>query len=153
MPAEWEPHEVTWIAWPHKEESWPGNFAPIPAIWAQMAKHLSKGEKVHILVRDAAMEADARRVLRAHGAASPNIQFHHVPTNDSWMRDAGPIFLKNRDARKPHLILDWGYNAWGGKYPPFDLDDVIPQRIAKILGLSFLQPGIVLEGGSIDVNG
>jgi len=153
MPAEWEPHEATWLAWPHKEASWPGNFAPIPAIWAQMAKQLSKGERVHILVRDAAMEAEARRVLRANDATSPDIHLHHVPTNDSWIRDAGPIFLKNRDAKKPPLILDWIYNSWGNKYPPYDLDDAIPQRIAETLGLEFVQPGIVIEGGSIDVNG
>ena len=153
MPAEWEPHEATWLAWPHKEASWPGNFAPIPAIWAQMAKHLSKGEKIHILVRDAAMEAETRRVLRASDATNPNIYLHQVPTNDSWMRDAGPIFLKNRDPRKPLLILDWIYNSWGGKYPPYDDDDAIPQRVAEILDLNFVQPGIVLEGGSIDVNG
>lgn len=154
MPAEWEPHRGTWLSWPHKEASWPGKFEPVPAIFGRLARHLAEHEEVHINVAGPAMETEARRVLDAAGAERTRIFFHHNPTNDAWCRDHGPIFVQ-RDAggRREQLILDWGYNAWGGKYPPFDLDDVVPTRIGAELGIPVENPGIVLEGGSIDVNG
>jgi agmatine deiminase len=154
MPAEWEPHRGTWLSWPHKMESWPGKFERVPAVFATLARHLAKHEEVHINVAGPAMEAEAARVLRAAGAEPTRIFFHHNPTNDAWCRDHGPIFVQREaGGRLEQAILDWGYNAWGGKYPPYDLDDVVPRRIAKELGLPVIEPGIILEGGSIDVNG
>ncbi len=154
MPAEWAPHRGTWLSWPHKEASWPGKFDGIPDIFAEMVRHLAPGEEVHINVADAAMEASARDFLRRNGVPAANVFFHHHPTNDAWCRDHGPVFVQRRvDGIVDELILDWGYNAWGGKYPPYDLDDVIPSRIGAELGIPVVSPGIVLEGGSIDVNG
>jgi agmatine deiminase len=153
MPAEWSPHRGTWFSWPHKEASWPGKFERIPAIFAQMIGLLSADEEVHLNVGDEALESSAREALVAHGARA-NIHFHRNPTNDAWCRDHGPIFVQRTvDHRVEEMILDWGYNAWGDKYPPYDLDDVIPSRIGADLGIPVLSPGIVLEGGSIDVNG
>jgi agmatine deiminase len=124
------------------------------ALWAQMTRELLTGEKVHINVRDAAMEAEARASIRPSREQSEQIVFHHFPTNDAWVRDHGPIFVfkEERGGKRP-VILDWDYNAWGGKYPPFDLDDAIPSRVAEALGREHLAPGMVLEGGSIEVNG
>jgi agmatine deiminase len=154
MPAEWEPHRGTWLSWPHKEASWPGKFEPVPRIFAEMVRHLAPREEVHINVADAAMEAEVRMVLRSAGVSAANVCFHHIPTNDAWCRDHGPIFLQRTvDGRREQAIVDWGYNAWGDKYPPYDLDDVVPQRIAAELGLPLFSPGIVMEGGSLDVNG
>jgi agmatine deiminase len=151
MPAEWEPHRGTWLSWPHKEASWPGNFGPIPGIFAQMVGEIARGEEVHINVAGEAMEQQARFVLDDAHVDTHHIFFHHHPTNDAWCRDHGPIFVQ-RDGGE-QLILDWGYNAWGNKYPPFDQDDVIPSRIGSELGLPVEHPGMILEGGSIDVNG
>ncbi len=154
MPAEWEPHRGTWLSWPHKEASWPGKFGPVPRIFARMVRLLADREEVHINVAGPAMEAESaacsptRARTRATSSSTTN------PTNDAWCRDHGPIFVQRAsDGGAEEAILDWGYNAWGGKYPPFDLDDVIPTRIGRELGMPVLHPGIVLEGGSIDVNG
>ncbi len=155
MPAEWEPHRGTWLSWPHRESSWPGNFAPVPRVVAEMVRHLAPGEEVHINVTDAAMEAGARSVLAERDVPTGNVFFHHFPTNDAWCRDHGPIFVQRdgADGTREQRITDWGYNAWGGKYPPFDLDDQIPRRVAEHFGIARVEGGMVLEGGSIDVNG
>ncbi len=154
MPAEWEPHRGTWLSWPHKEASWPGNFAPIPRIIAEAIRHLATGEEVHINVNGDAMEQGARFVLTDAHVPTDNVFFHHNPTDDAWCRDHGPIFLqRNHAGAREQLILDWGYNAWGNKYPPYDHDDVIPSRIGAELGIPVELPGMILEGGSIDVNG
>jgi agmatine deiminase len=154
MPAEWEPHRGTWLSWPHKQASWPGKFDPIPAIFAHMVRHLAEHEEVHINVSGEAMEKDVRRILSETGAPGQNVFFHHNPTNDAWCRDHGPIFIqRDGSGRREEAIVDWDYNAWGGKYPPFDLDDVIPGRIGQEYGIPVFSPGMVLEGGSIDVNG
>jgi agmatine deiminase len=153
MPAEWEPHRGTWLSWPHKEASWPGKFGPVPSVFARMVAHLGDHEQVHINVAGPAMEEEVRRLLADSGADTGNVFFHYHPTNDAWCRDHGPIFVRSADQRCPQAILDWDFNAWGGKYPPYDLDDVIPTRIAEELALPVYHPGIVLEGGSIDVNG
>ena len=150
MPAEWAPHRGTWLSWPHRESSWPGRFEPVPDVFAEIVRHLAPREEVHINVADDALEASARGTLARAGVPPNNVFFHRNPTNDAWCRDHGPIFVTRGS---DHLILDWGYNAWGGKYPPFDLDDVVPTRVATELGLPVIDPGIVLEGGSIDVNG
>jgi len=154
MPAEWSPHRGTWLSWPHKEASWPGKFEPVPLVFAEIVRHLVPHEAVHINVTDADREAGAREVLRRAEVPAGRIVFHQHATDDAWCRDHGPIFLtRERDGQREQLILDWGYNAWGGKYPPFEQDDVVPTRIAKELGLPVVSPGIILEGGSIDVNG
>jgi agmatine deiminase len=152
MPAEWEPHRGTWLSWPHKQASWPGNFAPIPPIVARMVGHLAVGEEVHINVAGEAMEHEARFVLSDAHVDTRNVFFHHHPTDDAWCRDHGPIFVQN-DTTEAQLVLDWGFNAWGGKYPPFDQDDIIPTRVASAFDLPVEYPGMILEGGSIDVNG
>ena len=154
MPPEWAPHRGTWLSWPHKEASWPGRFAPIPLIFAEIVRHLVPHEEVHVLVGDQDQETAAREVLHAAMVPNERIFFHRHLTNDAWCRDYGPNFLQRvHDGRREELVLDWGFNAWGGKYPPFDLDDVVPTRIAGELGLPVVAPGIVLEGGSIEVNG
>ncbi len=151
MPAEWAPHAATWLAWPHKEASWPGRLDRIPPVFARMAALLASGERVEINVNDAAMESAARAALAAAAAPLDRIRFHRFPTDDAWVRDHGPIFVNHADGAQ--AILDWEYNAWGGKYPPYELDNQIPARIASLLGLPRFEPGMVLEGGSIDVDG
>ena len=153
MPAEWEPHEAIWLSWPHRESSWPGNIAPIPGVYCEIARALAPHVKVRILVPDAEVEAQAHEALRAHRADLPAVELWVVPTNDSWVRDFGPIFLVS-DEEQPRLAAtDWIFNTWGGKYPPFDKDDVAPRAIAPRLGVPLFIEDIVLEGGSIDVNG
>ncbi len=154
MPAEWAPHRGTWLSWPHKDATWPGGFEPVPGIFAAMVRELTRGEDVHINVTGPDMEENVRTLLARERADLGRVRFHHNPTNDAWCRDHGPIFLERSvDGRPEQAIVDWDYNAWGGKYPPYDLDDVVPTRIGKELGLRVFHPGIVLEGGSIDVNG
>ena len=154
LPAEWAPHRGTWLSWPHKEASWPGKFAPVPGVFAEIVRHLVPGEAVHLNVGDESLEAHARETLRLAGVPPARVFFHHNPTNDSWCRDHGPIFLQRGEAgQREELVLDWGFNAWGGKYPPYDLDDSIPTRIAAEYGLPVVTPGMILEGGSIEVNG
>jgi agmatine deiminase len=154
MPAEWEPHRGTWLSWPHRESSWPGKFEPVPSIFAEIVRHLVPHEEVHINVADREMEDSVRQVLIRAGVPVDRVWFHHHPTNDAWCRDHGPIFVEHRVRETvTQTILDWGYNAWGGKYPPFDLDDVVPTRIGAELGILVVSPGIILEGGSIDING
>ncbi|HET7042233.1 MAG TPA: agmatine deiminase family protein, partial [Gemmatimonadales bacterium] len=153
MPAEWAPHRGTWLSWPHKEESWPGKFEPVPDVFAEMVRVLAAAEEVHINAGPE-VEAAAREVLRRVGVGATNVFFHANPTNDAWCRDHGPCFVQRTVAgRVEEAIIDWGYNAWGGKYPPFDLDDVIPTRIGAEYGIPVFHPGIVMEGGAIDVNG
>jgi agmatine deiminase len=155
MPPEWAPHRGTWLSWPHKEASWPGKFEPVPAIFARIVAELAPHEEVHLNVGDEALEAVAREALRQAAVPLHRVCFHRHATDDAWCRDHGPIFLQRElgDGRREELILDWGFNAWGGKYPPFAQDDAIPTRIAEELGLPVCSPGMVLEGGSIDVNG
>ncbi|PDW04746.1 agmatine deiminase [Candidatus Viridilinea mediisalina] len=151
MPAEWEPHQATWLSWPHNEASWPGKFASIWPAYTQAIAALSRSELVHINVNDAAMEAQARDLLGAAGVHT-NVQFHHFPTNDAWCRDHGAIFVVRNEA--PRLAaLDWNYNAWGGKYPPYDLDNALPHQMAAQLAVPCFANDMVLEGGSIDVDG
>ena len=147
LPAEWEPHAATWLSWPHNRATWPGKFAPIPAVWAVLARTIARFEPVHVLAGGEVM-AEARRLV---GDAA-GVTFHDVPTNDAWIRDHGPTFLAGAPGA-PRVLVDWQYNAWGGKYPPFDLDNAVPRRVAAILGRRRFDPGIVLEGGAIDSNG
>lgn len=151
MPAEWEPHTATWLSWPRREGiSFPESFDRVlPAVRA-MVEALIESEQVCINVCNSAHETEARSVLS--GLPMERITFYRVPTNEPWCRDHGPIFL-TRD-RDPRLaVVDWDYNAWGNKYPPFDLDEVVPTRLAEILKLPVFYPHMILEGGSIEVNG
>ena len=151
MPAEWEPHTATWLSWPRREGiSFPESFDRVLPALRAMVKALIESEQVCINVCNGAHEAEARSVLS--GLPMERITFYRVPTNEPWCRDHGPIFL-TRD-RDPRLaVVDWDYNAWGNKYPPFDLDEVVPTRLAEILKLPVFCPHMILEGGSIDVNG
>jgi agmatine deiminase len=153
FPAEFAPHTATWLSWPHKEASWPGKIETIYPVYSQFIKHVAEGEQVNINVANEAMKTKATRHLEEADADLKNIQFFLHPTNDAWCRDHGPAFLINPKATNKKVIVDWGYNAWGGKYPPFDLDDVIPTLIAKHYNIPVYHPGIVMEGGSVDFNG
>lgn len=153
FPAEWYKHKSTWLSWPHKEASWPGKLDSIYPQYAQFIKLISEGEEVRINVGNAGMETSARGYIEKTGADMSKIFFHHFPTNDAWCRDHGPAFLINPKADIKKIIVDWGYNAWGGKYPPFDLDDVIPTKIAEMYNIPVHHPGIVMEGGSVEFNG
>lgn len=154
MPAEWERHAATWLSWPHNRETWPGKFEPIPGIFAEMVRELSAEELVHINVRDDRMAETARHLLGVHGVVMENVRLHRIPTNDAWCRDHGPIFLvREREGIRELAAVDWNYNAWGGKYPPYDLDDQVPSHIAQLLNIPRFVPGIVMEGGALDVNG
>ncbi len=180
MPAEWEPHEATWLSWPHKQESWPGAFEPVPDVFAQIAGVVTESELLRINVADEDMADNVRQLLRRCGVNLDAVRFHLNPTDDAWVRDHGPIYVV-RDAgrgregeppsepvrataavggsagaspsRRERALIDWEYNSWGNKYPPCDRDNAVPARIAVEFGEARFAPGIVMEGGSIDVNG
>lgn len=178
MPAEFEPHEATWLAWPHNPEDWPGKFQPIPWVYAEIVGHLTRVEDVHILLDDAAAEKRARGVLKKTGANVRRVCFHLWPTDRAWTRDSGPIFVTKdlRLAREhdadldltlarigsaPLAVTNWKFNAWA-KYSEWHLDDKVPALVAELLQVPQWMPTIdtatgpyrvVLEGGSIDVNG
>jgi agmatine deiminase len=151
MPAEWEPHAATWLSWPRREGiSFPGTLDRVLPTLQRMVEALLASERVCINVCNDAHEAEAREVLS--GLPLDRLTFHRIPTNEPWCRDHGPIFLTRDD--EPRLaIVDWDYNAWGGKYQPCDFDEVVPTRIGEILGVPVFYPRMILEGGSIDVNG
>jgi agmatine deiminase len=158
VPAEWERHEATWLSWPRREGiSFPGSFDRVmPALRAMVEALVdnrqsgSDSEQVCINVCNGAHEAEARAVLKDVDLA--RVTFYRIPTNEPWCRDHGPIFL-TRDADPKLAVVDWDYNAWGGKYPPCDLDEVVPTRMAETLKLPVFYPHMILEGGAIDVNG
>ena len=151
MSAEWEPHVATWLSWPRREGiSFPGSFDRVLPALRAMVEALIESEQVCINVCNGAHEAEAREVLK--DVDLTRVTFHPIPTNEPWCRDHGPIFL-TRDLDPKLAVVDWDYNAWGGKYPPYDLDEVVPTRVAEILKTPVFYPRMVLEGGSIDVNG
>jgi agmatine deiminase len=147
-PAEWEPHAATWLAWPHNRDTWPGKFAPIPTVWQKLVRTLAEFEPVHICAGGEAVMAEARRMVGGLG----NVTLHDIATNDVWARDHGPMFLSGPPSLEP-AVVDWEYNAWGGKYPPFDLDNAVPAQVAVLTGRRRFTPGIVMEGGALDGNG
>ncbi len=153
FPAEFALHTATWLSWPHKEASWPGKIASIFPAYSKFIAYLSKSEKVCINVADEQMKQFALNHIVAAGANLSAIEFYFHSTNDAWCRDHGPAFLINPSAEIKKVIVDWDYNAWGGKYPPYDLDDVIPTKIGQKLGIPVYNPGIIMEGGSVDFNG
>lgn len=150
MPAEWAPHEATWIAWPHETTDWPGKFEPIAWVYGDIVRKLARAEKVRILVRDPAQQETAAAVLKACGANLAQVEFFQFPTNRSWCRDFCPIFVHNPQGQA--VATNWIFNGWA-KYPNHGLDNAIPPQIAERLNIPRIDPGIVLEGGSIDVNG
>jgi agmatine deiminase len=160
MPAEWEPHAATWIGWPANASDWPGKFAAIPWLYAEIVRLLSQQEDVHILVNGETEEKRALGALRRAHATLDRVHFYRKPTNRVWLRDSGPIFVKNPEGQL--AVTDWKFNAWA-KYSDWQLDDAVPAYAAATLGFPRWQPvvtladrtehRIVLEGGSIDVNG
>jgi len=156
MPAEWEPHEATWLGWPHNLTDWPGKFSAIPWVFAEMVRKIAPGEIVRIIA-EPAVRRRAKRVLERAAVASDRIEFFNFPTNRGWTRDFGPIFLKNINGRGEVAIVRFRFNAWA-RYPDWHKDDAVPPRAAKHLGVKLLPASIggkdfVLEGGSIEVNG
>ena len=154
MPAEWEPHAATWLAWPHNRKDWPGKFTPIPYVYAEIIRHLARRERVELIVNDAQTEARARKLLERADALSDNVRFHHWPTDRIWLRDSGCTFVK---AGEELHGVKWRFNAWA-KYPNWQLDEQIGTRMAEAAGARELRAvtggqRVVLEGGSIDVNG
>ena len=157
MPAEWAEHQATWLSYPHNEDSWPGKIETIFPSYHIFIKTLAEAEDVHINVDDQKMQDIVTAALTAVGTDMKRIFFHQFPTNDAWCRDHGPAFLLNRQESGKHAMVNWNHNAWGGKYP-YELDTQIPVRIYEYLSqqdkaLQLFEPGIVMEGGSIDVNG
>lgn len=153
FPAEFHPHTATWLSWPHKEASWPGKIHTIFPHYSRFVKYLADSEKVRINVADEAMKTFATGHLLQAGVNMRNVEFFFHPTNDAWCRDHGPAFLINPAAEQKKAVVDWNYNAWGGKYPPFDQDDIIPTLIANHYQLPLFNPGIIMEGGSVEFNG
>lgn len=153
FPAEFHPHTATWLSWPHKEASWPGKIHTIFPHYSRFVKYLAESELVRINVVNSAMQAFATEHLLNAGVNMNRVEFFEHPTNDAWCRDHGPAFLINPSAAEKKAVVDWNYNAWGGKYPPFDLDDIIPTRIARHFNLPLFNPGIIMEGGSVEFNG
>ena len=154
MPAEWEPHAATWLAWPHNRDTWPDLVAVISAVYVQLIATLHQDERVYICVNDSETAAYVRHILDTAGVDLTRIGIYEIPTNDAWARDHGPIFLTRRHGQIIELgLTNWTFNAWGAKYPPWGLDDRVPERIARCLNLIPFTPHMVLEGGSIDVNG
>ncbi len=153
FPAEFALHTATWLSWPHKEASWPGKIQTIYPNYALFIKELTRGETVCINVLDEAMKNFATAVLNKENVDLSKVNFFYHPTNDAWCRDHGPAFLINPNAEQKKVIVDWNYNAWGNKYPPYDLDDVVPTLIGKQFDYPVYYPGIIMEGGSVEFNG
>ena len=153
FPAEFTPHLATWLSWPYKEASWPGKINSIFPNYSLFVKYLADSELVRINVADERMKSLATTQLEVANVNLQNVEFFFHPTNDAWCRDHGPAFLINPDAEQKKVIVDWDYNAWGNKYPPYDLDDVIPSLIARHYQLPIFYPGIIMEGGSVEFNG
>lgn len=150
MPAEWEPHLATWLAWPHEKSDWPGKFGPIPWLYGEIVRYLARVERVRILVESADAENSIRRILKKCHVDLDAVDFFHHPTDRSWTRDFCPLFVK--DKRGEVSITHWRFNGWA-KYRNWTRDTEVPKFIADELGMQRTEPGLVLEGGSIDING
>jgi agmatine deiminase len=157
MPAEWEKHEATWIGWPHNPTDWPGKLEPIQWVYGEIVRKISASEIVRILVNSSAHEKHVRGILKLVGVAAARVQFFRMPTNRGWTRDFGPIFLRRDKPRRELAIARFRFNAWA-RYPDWQKDDAIPQQVARKFKIKLIPARlgnreIVLEGGSIDVNG
>jgi len=153
MPAEWEPHRATWLAWPHNLESWSDQLERVKQIWLQMARAISPAEQLCLLVDDEREEAEATKRLREGGAVMEHVSIYRIPTVDVWMRDYGPTFVTGNGARDRLAFNDWIFNAWGRKYESYVKDDGVARELAALLGVPVFEQPVILEGGSIDVNG
>jgi agmatine deiminase len=152
MPPEWAPHQATWFSWPHNPDTWPGHLERAERALVGAVAALAATETVRVNVQDAEHERHVNGLFEGR-VNRARVHLHRIPTNDAWCRDHGAIFVTRSHRASPLLALDFGYNAWGGKYPPFDLDDAVPPQMARLLGAPVRQPGMILEGGSIEVNG
>ena len=160
MPAEWENHKATWIVWPHNRADWPGKFATIPWVYVEIVRHLHSSERVCIVVQDLSAERQVKRLLLLAGVSLEQISFYRFPTDRVWIRDFGPIFVKSSHSPTEIAISNWKFNGWA-KYSNWKNDNLIPSRIARALKLrewksvagATQSQRVVLEGGSIDVNG
>jgi len=164
MPAEWERHEATWLAWPKANDNWPDNLGEVQALYVRLIEAILEGEKVSLLVDDQRAEDDVRKKLRSHGVNAGSVDFYRIPTCDIWIRDYGPTFIIRCDgpaglpaapgaAQAGLAMNDWEFNAWGGKYEDRLPDNGVPTEIATLIRCPLFRPGIFLEGGAIDVNG
>jgi agmatine deiminase len=156
FPPEWAPHEATWFSWPRPEGiSFPDKYHTVPENLARIFREIAQREIVRINVPNGNYERIVKAELKKHDCPLRNIEFYPIKTNESWCRDHGPAFVVKEKARGGFsaAIVDWGFNAWGGKYPPFDDDDAVPTRIAEQLQLPVFYPGIIMEGGAVDFNG
>ena len=153
-PAEWEPQRAVWLAWPHNPDTWPGQLEAARDEFVGILRALQGAERVELVVADEATEAAVRQRMAAAGVdadADPGVRFHRLPSDDSWLRDTGPLFVED-DAGRP-LALDFDFDAWGGKYPPWERDAALGARIAVAAGVPCRRPGFVLEGGSVEGDG
>jgi agmatine deiminase len=155
FPPEWSRHSATWISWPRPEGiSFPGRYHECIENVARVIASIARYEPVHLNVPNDNYQRLVGDFLRARRVPRGRIRFHQIPTNECWTRDHGPAFVVRRHrGRTQGAIVDWGYNAWGGKYPPFDADDAVPTRVGEQLGLPVFSPGIVMEGGAVDFSG
>src|SRR5438046_6798457 len=152
MPAEWEPQEAVWLSWPHNELTWPaGMLAEVERSYIEIIRALHTGQKIKLLVKDSESEARIVDVLGRAGVAVRQVLFLRIATEDSWIRDYGPTFVTHRHSRQLAMVK-WIFNAWGNKYDDLIADDRIPHELNRRLGLPMFEPGIILEGGSIEVN-
>lgn len=152
MPPEWAPHAATWLSWPHNLDTWPeGRIRTVERVLAEAIRLLQTGEAVHINVLNGAHEAHVRALVGEAERGYP-VRYHHIPTDDAWCRDHGATFVV-RDGEAPLAAVDWTYNAWGGKYPPYDRDAAVARRMAEALDVPCFATGLVAEGGAIEVNG
>lgn len=153
MPGEWEPHSATWLAWPWNEDTWPCQLEEVKETWVEMARVLSRGEEVRLLVHNEEAEIEAARRLSAAGAVMDRIAFIRIPTVDVWIRDYGPNFITRSVGESALAFNDWVFNAWGRKYVSYIQDDEVARAIARVFRFRVFEHSIILEGGSIDVNG
>ncbi len=155
LPAEWEYHEATWIGWPNNKEDWPGKFQPIPWVYGEIVRYISRSEKVRIIIQSKEHQKKAESVLNSVNADLDNLEFFKLETDRNWLRDAGPQFVKNQ--KNETVLINFKFNAWA-KYDNYKLDAKIPRMISKKLKLDLVKAeyqnkNVVLEGGSIDYNG
>ena len=153
MPAEWERHRATWLSWPHNLETWPDQLELVKDIWAQMVRAISPEEEISLLVNDEKAQAEATKRVRDVGAVMGHVSIYRIPTVDVWFRDYGPTFITRKKEQDNLAFNDWVFNAWGRKYEAYIQDDRVAKEIAGLLQLPVFEHQIVLEGGSIDVNG
>ena len=154
LPAEWERHEATFLAWPHNAETWPGLLEPVQQTYIEIMRALLPGEKVYLLAKNCDAAEEIRVRLEGEKLALANLRILNIPSDDAWVRDSGPIFVLRKDSGAPQrLAHDFVFNSWGRKYGPWDHDDIIPARVCQMLDAPWTSHDFVLEGGSLDTDG